>query len=155
MSSEGDLMSDRYSVWLKDMSTFAIRHKFISFAFQMAVIKVPIQEFLQLAQSHPVLDVRSPGEYQHAHIPDAVSFPLFSDEERKEVGTAYKQVSREEAIKIGLDFFGPKMRSMVEQAEKIVGNWQMTVSIGFIIRQPLSFNTLERHMKRQKGFKKF
>jgi len=109
------------------MSTFAIRHKFISFAFQMAVIKVPIQEFLQLAQSHPVLDVRSPGEYQHAHIPDAVSFPLFSDEERKEVGTAYKQVSREEAIKIGLDFFGPKMRSMVEQAEKIGGNWQKPV----------------------------
>jgi tRNA 2-selenouridine synthase len=46
-----------------------------------------------------------------------VSFPLFSDEERKQVGTTYKQVSREQAIKIGLDYFGPKMRTMVEQAE--------------------------------------
>jgi tRNA 2-selenouridine synthase len=85
----------------------------------MAVTKIHIEEFLQLAQQHPVLDVRSPGEYKHAHIPGAVSFPLFSDEERKVVGTAYKQKSREEAIKIGLDYFGAKMRKMVEEAEKI------------------------------------
>jgi tRNA 2-selenouridine synthase len=49
-----------------------------------------------------VLDVRSPGEYNHAHIPGAFNLPLFSDEERKVVGTAYKQESREQAIKIGL-----------------------------------------------------
>lgn len=67
-----------------------------------------------------MLDVRSPGEYAHAHIPGAYSFPLFNDEERKVVGTTYKQQSRELAIKTGLDFFGPKMRSMVEAAEKIV-----------------------------------
>ena len=85
----------------------------------MAVTKIHIEEFLQLAQQHPVLDVRSPGEYKHAHIPGAVSFPLFTDEERKVVGTAYKQKSREEAIKIGLDYFGVKMRKMLEEAEKI------------------------------------
>ena len=65
------------------------------------------------------MDVRSPGEYQHAHIPGAHSFPLFDDEERKQVGTAYKQESRELAIKIGLDYFGPKMRKLVELAESI------------------------------------
>lgn len=48
--------------------------------------------------------------------------PLFSDEERKQVGTAYKQQSREQAIKIGLDFFGPKMRKMVEKSEEILKN---------------------------------
>ena len=41
-----------------------------------------------------LLDVRSPGEYAHAHIPTAISLPLFTDEERKMVGTAYKQQSR-------------------------------------------------------------
>lgn len=86
----------------------------------MAVQKVHIEQFLELAKQHPVIDVRSPGEYSHAHIPAANSLPLFSDEERKIVGTAYKQQSRESAIKIGLDFFGPKMRGMVEQAESIV-----------------------------------
>ena len=91
----------------------------------MAVKKLDIAEFLELACKHPVLDVRSPGEYKHAHIPGAYSFPIFTDEERKQVGTTYKQQSREAAMKIGLDFFGPKMRSMVEQVEAIVGKWQL------------------------------
>lgn len=63
--------------------------------------------------------MRSPGEYRHAHLPGAVSLPLFTDEERAVVGTAYKQQSREQAIKIGLDFFGPKMRRMVEEVEAL------------------------------------
>ena len=82
--------------------------------------KVSVEEFLELAQTHPVLDVRSPGEYEHAHIPGAHCLPLFTDEERKVVGTSYKQKSREDAIKIGLDYFGPKMRKMVEEAEELL-----------------------------------
>lgn len=85
----------------------------------MAIEKLDITRFLELAALHPVLDVRSPGEYAHAHIPGAHSFPLFSDEERKVVGTTYKQQSREDAIKTGLDYFGVKMRRMVEEAEQI------------------------------------
>jgi tRNA 2-selenouridine synthase len=85
----------------------------------VAITKIDILSFLQLQQGHPVLDVRSPGEYTHAHIPGAHNLPLFSDEERTIVGTAYKQQSREIAIKIGLDFFGVKMRQMVEYAEQI------------------------------------
>ncbi len=84
------------------------------------IIKTDIEEFLRLAEQYTVVDVRSPGEYTHAHIPGAVSLPLFSDEERKVVGTAYKQQSREVAIKIGLDYFGVKMRKMVEEAEEII-----------------------------------
>lgn len=86
----------------------------------MAVQRIHIEEFLLLAKTHPVVDVRSPGEYAHAHIPGAHSLPLFSDEERKIVGTTYKQQSRERAIKIGLDFFGPKMRPMVEEVEQLM-----------------------------------
>lgn len=83
------------------------------------VKQVKIDEFIELARHYMVLDVRSEGEYGHAHIPGAYSLPLFSDEERKVVGTAYKQESREQAIKIGLDYFGAKMRKMVEQVEEI------------------------------------
>ncbi len=85
----------------------------------MAIQKITTEEFLALAKHHPVLDVRSPGEYKHAHIPGAHSLPLFTDEERKIVGTSYKQQSREAAIKIGLDFFGVKMKKMVEEVEGI------------------------------------
>ena len=83
----------------------------------MAIEKINIDQFLELAYHHPVIDVRSPGEYKHAHIPGAHSLPLFTDEERAAVGTTYKQESREKAIKIGLDFWGPKMRKMVEEVQ--------------------------------------
>jgi tRNA 2-selenouridine synthase len=94
----------------------------------MAVGKIHIEQFLELAKQYPVLDVRSPGEYKHAHIPGAYSLPLFTDDERKIVGTTYKQQSREQAIKIGLDFFGPKMRKMVEEVESLVVSHKSGVS---------------------------
>ncbi len=94
----------------------------------MAVQKINIEQFLQLSAEYPILDVRSPGEYTHAHIPCAWSLPLFTDEERKVVGTAYKQQSREIAIKIGLDYFGIKMRGMVEQVENILKQEKNKVS---------------------------
>lgn len=84
----------------------------------MAAKRVGLAEFLTLAKTHPVLDVRSPGEYLHAHIPGAHSLPLFTDEERKVVGTAYKQQSKQVAIKIGLKYFGVKMVEMVETVER-------------------------------------
>jgi tRNA 2-selenouridine synthase SelU len=85
----------------------------------MAITKINAEAFVSLSKIHPVIDVRSEGEYQHAHIPSAYSLPLFNNEERKVVGTAYKQQSREAAIKIGLDFFGKKMRAMVEEVERL------------------------------------
>ena len=85
----------------------------------MAIERIAIQQFMQIAGKYPILDVRSPGEFSHAHIPGAYNFPLFTDEERKKVGTIYKQVSREAAIKEGLKYFGSKMTEMIGQAEAI------------------------------------
>jgi tRNA 2-selenouridine synthase len=93
----------------------------------MAVKKITIEEFLLLAKNHLVLDVRSPGEYAQAHMLGAISLPLFNDEERAKVGTAYKQQSREYAIKIGFDFFGPNMRGMVEKVEEVVSGYGLEV----------------------------
>lgn len=84
------------------------------------VEKINIPTLLDLMQEFPVLDVRSPGEFQHAHIPRAHSLPLFDNEERRVVGTAYKQESREKAIKIGVEYFGLKMRKMIEQVEAML-----------------------------------
>jgi tRNA 2-selenouridine synthase len=86
----------------------------------VSIQRLSIEEFLQMSAGNIVIDVRSPGEYNHAHMPGAVSIPLFTDEERKQVGTAYKQQSRELAIKIGLDFFGPKMRGLIQQVEDMM-----------------------------------
>ncbi|NJB85295.1 tRNA 2-selenouridine synthase [Lewinella marina] len=63
-----------------------------------------------------LLDVRSPGEYARGHAPGAVNLPLFSDAERAEVGTLYKQESPDAALLRGLEIAGGKMRQLVESA---------------------------------------
>lgn len=77
------------------------------------------RNFLEAAESIPVIDVRSPSEFKQGHIPGAHNLPLFDDEERAEIGTLYKQESRESAFKKGLEIVGPKMRSLVEKSEDI------------------------------------
>lgn len=88
----------------------------------MAIQKIDVATFLLFSRNSLVLDVRSPSEFSQARYPGAYSLPLFTDEERKVVGTAYKQESKEKAIKIGLDYFGPKMRAMVEEVETLTQN---------------------------------
>ncbi len=66
-----------------------------------------------------MLDVRSPKEYDLGHIPSALSFPLFSNEERAVVGTLYKQEGRHPAFKKGLEIIGPKMVDFIEKAEDL------------------------------------
>jgi tRNA 2-selenouridine synthase len=82
------------------------------------VNRTSVDTFLSLAKDHPVFDARTPSEFDDGHIPGAINLPLFSDEERAEVGTLYKQEGRREAILRGLDVVGPKMRWLVEQVEK-------------------------------------
>lgn len=89
--------------------------------------RVSINEFLAAGRNALIIDVRSPSEYNHAHLPGAVNLPLFSDAERAVVGTQYKQVSRQAAIKFGLDYFGAKMRLMVEEVEQLISNRQQTI----------------------------
>ena len=78
-----------------------------------------IDKFLQLAETIPVIDVRTPLEFAHAHIPDAHNLPIFSNDERVQVGTTYKQKSREAAILLGFDLTGPKWSGFIKQALKI------------------------------------
>lgn len=66
-----------------------------------------------------MVDVRAPGEYAEGHITDAVSWPLFSDEERAEIGTLYKQQCRDEAVLRGLELIGPRMKEMAEYGRKL------------------------------------
>ncbi|MBT3394763.1 MAG: tRNA 2-selenouridine(34) synthase MnmH [Waddliaceae bacterium] len=66
-----------------------------------------------------IFDVRSPGEFSHAHIPGAISLPLFSDDERARLGTCYKQESQRAAIDLGLDIVGPKLAEYIKKARSL------------------------------------
>jgi tRNA 2-selenouridine synthase len=82
---------------------------------------VGVQEFLVGSREKGalLLDVRSPSEFEEAHIPGALSFPLFDDAERAQVGTLYKQEGREMAVERGLEFIGPRMADMVRKAKEL------------------------------------
>lgn len=48
-----------------------------------------------------IIDVRSQEEYKEDCIPGAINLPVLDNQERKQVGTIYKQVSPFEARKVG------------------------------------------------------
>jgi tRNA 2-selenouridine synthase len=80
--------------------------------------KMNISEFLKLAETIPVIDVRSPSEFNTGHIPGAFNIPLFNDKEREIVGTKYKKEGRGPAILKGLELTGPSMYLKLEEAHK-------------------------------------
>ncbi len=86
---------------------------------------LPITDFWQAPG--PILDVRSPGEYTQGHLPEAISFPLFSDEERAQVGTCYKQAGQETAVELGLELVAPKMLDLVKKAKVLAPERQVRV----------------------------
>ena len=79
------------------------------------------EEFLKAASDQVILDVRSPSEFAHAHIPGAMNLPLFDDDQRAEVGTIYKNSGHDSAVLRGLKFAGEKMTDLVAQARKLSG----------------------------------
>ena len=83
--------------------------------------------FLERTIHFPILDVRSPAEYAAGHIPGAYSFPLFDNHERAQVGTTYKQIGSYEALLVGLELVGPKMRHLVEQAYELAPDKEVLV----------------------------
>jgi tRNA 2-selenouridine synthase len=63
---------------------------------------LPFSEILpQLERFDSIIDTRSPAEFEEDHIPGAINCPVLDDEERKRVGTLYKQVNPFEAKKVG------------------------------------------------------
>ena len=78
-----------------------------------------IPDFLSAAKINPVIDVRTPAEYEQGHIPGAHNIPLFSNEERVLVGTMFTQAGREKAILLGFELVGSKWATFIREAEQI------------------------------------
>ena len=74
-----------------------------------------------------VIDVRSPSEYAKGHWPGSINCPLFSDAERAEVGTTYKQSGRREAVQLGLALTGPKLSALASALERMGGDGPLKI----------------------------
>jgi tRNA 2-selenouridine synthase len=93
----------------------------------MTIQKINILKFLELSEITPIVDVRSPSEFNSGHIPGAFNIPLFDDKERAAVGTKFKKEGRLPAILEGLKYSGPAMSSKLEKALKIAQKGRIMV----------------------------
>lgn len=80
---------------------------------------VEAKEFFELSAQHPIIDVRTPAEFEHGHIPGAINIPLFNNEERAEIGILYKQQGRKPAMLRGMELVGPKLTEFLKTAETV------------------------------------
>lgn len=64
----------------------------------------------------PLIDTRSEAEFGHARIPGAVNIPLLPDEDRKVVGTIYKQQGHDAAVIKGFELTGPRFHQILSQS---------------------------------------
>jgi len=88
---------------------------------------ITITDYFNLTKTAPLIDVRTPAEFDHGHVPGAYNIPLFSNEERVKVGTTYKQQSREDAILQGFDLTGNKWSGFIRSALKIAPHKKIAV----------------------------
>ncbi|WP_343101703.1 tRNA 2-selenouridine(34) synthase MnmH [Romboutsia sp. MSSM.1001216sp_RTP31141st1_G3_RTP31141_220114] len=72
---------------------------------------IKIEDALKL-ENVVFIDVRTESEHEEDNILDAFSMPLFKDNEHNEVGTIYKMQGKHEAIKIGFDYVGYKLKDI-------------------------------------------
>lgn len=72
-----------------------------------------------LLQTHCLIDVRSPAEFEKGAIPGASNLPLFGNKDRARVGTVYKREGRESAVSLGLKIVGPHLHEFVFRAKEL------------------------------------
>lgn len=82
---------------------------------------ISIQEFLSANHYIPV-DVRAPIEHEGASIPGSVNIPLFTNEERSEIGTIYKKSGEEAAKWRAMEIVAPKLPKMLNEIKELRRN---------------------------------
>jgi tRNA 2-selenouridine synthase len=91
------------------------------------ISEITIEEYFSQHYNIPVIDVRSPVEFQNGHISHAHNVPIFSDEERAHIGTVYAKQSQEKALKLGYEYIQPKLESFIFESEKIAPQKEVAV----------------------------
>ncbi len=88
---------------------------------------IDIQTYYKQYDNLPIIDVRSPGEFEKGHLAGAYSIPLFDNAERAHIGTVYKQQSKEEAIELGYKYVTPKLQWYVDEALNVAPGRKVVV----------------------------
>lgn len=110
---------------------------------------ISIKQYLEDLLDWPLIDVRSPGEFEKGHIPGAYNIELFNNEERAHVGTVYKQVSKQAAIDLGYKYVTPKLQDFIDRSLAIAPNKKIVIHCW---RGGMRSHAFAQHLK-DNGFK--
>jgi tRNA 2-selenouridine synthase len=91
---------------------------------------ITVEELFNIKQPI-IIDIRSPIEFKEGAIPGAINIPLFSDEERKEVGKIYKQIGSAAAKWKAMQIVSPKLPTLLQtikdyhaEGETVIHCWR-------------------------------
>jgi len=80
---------------------------------------IDLNKALELRRRGALLvDVRTPAEFAETTIPGAINVPIFSNAERAEIGTLYKQNGRKDARRRGIEIVSPRIPHILAQIEQ-------------------------------------
>ena len=82
------------------------------------IVRQSIIEFLDLQL--PIVDVRSPSEYEAGHIEASINIPILNNQNRAVIGRTFKQEGREAAIKLGFQLVNPLRNDLLDTLNKKV-----------------------------------
>jgi tRNA 2-selenouridine synthase len=92
--------------------------------------EITVEELFSL-KDPIIIDIRSPIEFKDGAIPGAINVPLFTDEERQEVGTIYKHEGQAAAKWRAMELVSPKIPDMLrtikayhESGELVIHCWR-------------------------------
>lgn len=71
----------------------------------------------------PLIDVRAPIEFREGAIPNSINLPIMNDEERKLVGTCYKEHGQAPAIELGHNLVSGKIK------DERIELWTKTIAL--------------------------
>lgn len=82
--------------------------------------QITINDFFNDQKDFTVIDVRSEIEFSVGHIKGALNIPILTNDERRIVGTTYKQNGRQPAVFKGLDLSGPHLGERLKKGIKSI-----------------------------------
>ncbi|MDD4035989.1 MAG: tRNA 2-selenouridine(34) synthase MnmH [Bacilli bacterium] len=82
---------------------------------------IDVETLINNKDKYLIIDVRSPLEYKDGTIKDAINIPILDNDERKQIGTLYKE-NKNEAYRLALEILSRKLLYFYDEVNKLKMN---------------------------------